>query len=78
MFVYINESLFLHVTGIPCSDPGIPRYGGRNPKPNKDGKYKYGTRILFTCHRGYTLMGYSSSICQKSGKWSKVRPKCIG
>ena len=38
----------------------------------------YPHRLLFSCNRGYSLVGPSQIMCMNNGSWSQKQPSCIG
>ncbi|XP_076439986.1 sushi, von Willebrand factor type A, EGF and pentraxin domain-containing protein 1-like isoform X2 [Babylonia areolata] len=39
--------------------------------------YTFGARVVYTCHKGYELIGKSELICLSSGRWSNEAPVCF-
>ncbi|KAM5298505.1 sushi, von Willebrand factor type A, EGF and pentraxin domain-containing protein 1 [Ctenodactylus gundi] len=39
--------------------------------------FLYGTMVLYTCNRGYKLLGNPLLICQEDGTWNGSAPSCI-
>ena len=36
-----------------------------------------GSRYLFTCKKGFTLIGPDTIHCGKNGQWDGTTPKCV-
>ena len=61
----------VNIKGIDC--------GPLNNIPN--GRVEFSTTTVssvakYFCNRGYNLVGNDQRICQQSGQWSGVEPKC--
>ena len=51
-----------------------PSNGG---KPNNSkGYYEFEDEIVFSCDRGYNLVGGERTVCQNDGTWSNPAPIC--
>lgn len=35
-----------------------------------------GSLATYACHKGFSLVGVSTRVCQQTGKWSKEEPTC--
>ncbi len=65
--------LSVTIDTVKCEDPGKPDNSIRflsSTNVNSIVKYK--------CKEGYRLAGSSYRVCQASGKWSGITPKCLG
>uniref|UniRef100_A0AAY4DQL8 CUB and Sushi multiple domains 2 n=1 Tax=Denticeps clupeoides TaxID=299321 RepID=A0AAY4DQL8_9TELE len=56
-----------------CVDPGTPLFGNQN---NTLG-YQIGSTVLYTCRKGYLLLGSISRTCLPNLTWSGIQPECI-
>ena len=36
----------------------------------------FGSRALYSCNRGFTLVGINRRVCQANGQWSGEAPSC--
>ena len=62
-----------HIDSVKCEDPGKPENSIRflsSKSVNSIVKYK--------CKEGFRLTGSSYRVCQASGKWSGIAPRCLG
>uniref|UniRef100_A0AAY4DQP8 CUB and Sushi multiple domains 2 n=1 Tax=Denticeps clupeoides TaxID=299321 RepID=A0AAY4DQP8_9TELE len=58
-----------------CVDPGTPLFGNQN---NTLGyQVKIGSTVLYTCRKGYLLLGSISRTCLPNLTWSGIQPECI-
>lgn len=58
-----------------CKPPEAPE-NGQILDPKLFNSYKDGDLVIFGCHSGFMLTGSDFVVCQKNGKWSKLRTKC--
>ena len=58
---------------IHCPDPGDLKHGYLS-----DGDFTYGSVVMYSCDRGYTLVGSGKRKCTVLGRWSGRRPVCRG
>ena len=61
---------FLNI-GILCPDLEDPVYGSVD-----DGDNRPGTKAVYTCNKGFKLVGESERKCQYSGEWTGEAPVC--
>ncbi|GBL94822.1 Limulus clotting factor C [Araneus ventricosus] len=63
-----NGRVVVFFTSIDSRRRTIDEKGGLN--------YPVGTRLLYSCDQGYTLLGNKTLICESSGRWSDNEPLC--
>lgn len=56
-----------------CGNPGSPTNGARTTTGTSPGD-----TVIWTCNRGYRLVGSRSAECQPRGTWSRPLPICEG
>ncbi|KAE9552676.1 hypothetical protein FO519_004118 [Halicephalobus sp. NKZ332] len=62
---------------VTCPEPPVPEHGHTVESPLSPRKtYKDGDVVIYSCFPGFMLTGSDFSICQKSGRWSKLQTKC--
>ncbi|TRY57481.1 hypothetical protein DNTS_014228 [Danionella cerebrum] len=54
-----------------CTDPGVPEFGQR-----EGGNFIMGSEVVFSCTKGYELIGSSHLGCTEQGIWNKDVPYC--
>ena len=67
-----------HMTA--CLDPGTPLNGDRSVNSGPLGSFFPGTVVTFTCHKGYSMDGGSSTTCVVDGSidvWNIATPACM-
>ncbi|RXG68519.1 Sushi, von Willebrand factor type A, EGF and pentraxin domain-containing protein 1 [Armadillidium vulgare] len=58
---------------ITCGSPPLTPFGNVvMDKPEGD----FNSSVHYECHRGYVLNGFPKIICEKSGEWSSLAPRC--
>ena len=61
-------------SGVTCPVPAFPT-NGRVRIPSG---ISYGSTVIFSCSRGYRLVGSTRRSCQASQTWSGAAPTCVG
>ena len=74
-FTLICSLIFLRYTAEPCPCPSPPSNG--SILCNESDLAGAGSRVTYSCHSGYYLVGSGSRICQASGNWSGTDPTCV-
>ena len=54
-----------------CGHPGSPVNGNINSDV-----FTYGSRVEYTCDKGYILVGSNQRVCQANQMWSGTLPRC--
>ncbi|XDV50778.1 hypothetical protein PO909_019790 [Leuciscus waleckii] len=56
-----------------CLDPGIPVNGKRHGN-----NFAIGSRVTFSCDKGYTLSDEEPIVCERNHQWNHALPSCDG
>lgn len=56
-----------------CLDPGIPVNGKRHRN-----NFAIGSRVTFSCDKGYTLSDEEPIVCERNHQWNHALPSCDG
>ncbi|GAB1603456.1 hypothetical protein Ahia01_000626900, partial [Argonauta hians] len=67
--LYLNHSC----VRVTCLNPSSIQNGFIRPQRKVS---RYGDTFQYSCQIGYQLIGEKSSVCNSSGSWSNVQPKC--
>ena len=62
-----------HKALVNCGDPGSLLNGQK-----RGSRYWTGESVSFICNPGYRLFGPTTRMCLPSGKWSGLKPFCVG
>ena len=57
---------------VDCSDPGTPPNGERTLSATT-----FGSKVTYTCQRGFTPQGTLERTCLATGRWSNSLPRCV-
>ncbi|WAR06704.1 SVEP1-like protein [Mya arenaria] len=57
---------------VDCNDPPVLENGS----PNKSNGTTYGSVVVYSCGKGYTLYGDNSTTCQTDGTWKVIHANC--
>ena len=66
-----KSSVIPKTTGVRCPKLVAPEYGTIQLDDTV-----YGSRVQYTCNRGYELYGIEYRTCGYNGKWSGMEPTC--
>ena len=59
----------------PCPCPSTPTNG--TVDCNEGHVAGTGTRVMYSCNRGYALLGSIYRACQENGNWTGAPPTCV-
>ena len=63
-------SSFSTITG--CKRPGRISHGDVKMTSG----YRYGSKAVYRCRKGYRLVGIATLVCMSHGKWAPKTPAC--
>ena len=65
--------MMIYVTALVCRALEAPENGEMTGE-----SFSFGSRVVFNCQEGYTIVGSSTLTCQEDGRWSDNTPRCEG